>query len=239
MEKLDSETTIFSSSTASSLAPLFQLQENDLFFQVPSLEGQKTGWFYDQRQNRRFAAELAARLNRPTVLDAFCYAGGFGIACAKAGASEVAFIDSSATALGLVGANLKLNNLCPDIAAYVQQDGLTAMEELKQSGRKFDLVCLDPPAFIKRKKDEEAGLTAYYKANELALDLLESGGFLITSSCSQHLERDALRRILSGISGRKHLSIQVIGEGRQGPDHPVHPAMPETNYLKTFFVRKG
>lgn len=238
LEKLDPETTTYSSPTASKLDASFHLRENDLLFEVPSLEGQKTGWFYDQRRNRRFAADLTAKLNHPKVLDAFCYAGGFGIACASAGASAVTFIDSSSTALAMVAANLKLNNLPHDIADYLQQEGLTAMEELKKSGRKFDLVCLDPPAFIKRKKDEEAGLTAYYKANELALDLLEPGGFLITSSCSQHLERDALRRILSGISGRKHLPIQIIGEGQQGPDHPVHPAMPETNYLKTFFVRK-
>lgn len=240
LEKLDSEITTYSSLTASKLAPFFQLRENDLLFEVPSLEGQKTGWFYDQRRNRRFAAELTAKLNRPKVLDAFCYAGGFGVGCANAGASEVTFIDSSATALGLVAANIELNNLGQNITTdYLQQDCITAMETLKKSGRKFDLVCLDPPAFIKRKKDEEAGLTAYYKANELALDLLEPGGFLITSSCSQHLERDALRRILSGISGRNHFPIQIIGEGQQGPDHPVHPAMPETNYLKTFFVRKG
>ena len=225
-----------------SLPASLNLEENGLLYTVPSQTGQKTGWFYDQRNNRKmamqFAQGLAKNNNNLKVLDAFCYAGGFGVAAAAGGAKEVTFLDSSENALQLAAHNLQQNKFeHAPVFNCIQNDALNALENIREEGSKFNLVCLDPPAFIKRKKDEEAGLAAYYRANELGLALVEEGGFFITSSCSQHLDREALRRILVKIAARRKLGIQIIAQGRQGEDHPVHPAMPETEYLKTFFVR--
>ena len=229
-------------STPAATPSSMTVEENGLFYTVPSQTGQKTGWFYDQRDNRKLTMSIAAGLAQNNknlkVLDAFCYAGGFGAAAAAAGAKEITFLDSSESALEFAARNLEQNKFAHNPSfTGIQNDALNALEALREAGNKFNIVCLDPPAFIKRKKDEEAGLAAYYRANELGLSLVEEGGYFITSSCSQHLERESLRRILVKIAARRKLNIQIIGQGRQGADHPVHPAMPETEYLKSFFVR--
>ena len=232
----------FCGSSQESAPASLNLEENGLAYTVPSQTGQKTGWFYDQRDNRKITMHIAQGLtknnNTVKVLDAFCYAGGFGVAAAAGGAKEITFLDASENALELAAHNLQQNKFehAPSFNC-IQSDALNALESIAETGAKFNLVCLDPPAFIKRKKDDEAGLAAYYRANELGLALVEEGGFFITSSCSQHLDREALRRILVKIAARRKLGIQIIAQGRQGADHPVHPAMPETEYLKTFFVR--
>ena len=229
-------------STPAATPSSMTVEENGLFYTVPSQTGQKSGWFYDQRDNRKLTMSIAAGLAQNNknlkVLDAFCYAGGFGVAAAAAGAKEITFLDSSESALEFAARNLEQNKFAHNPSfTGIQNDALNALEALREAGNKFNIVCLDPPAFIKRKKDEEAGLAAYYRANELGLSLVEEGGYFITSSCSQHLERESLRRILVKIAARRKLNIQIIGQGRQGADHPVHPAMPETEYLKSFFVR--
>ena len=242
LENLNQEIDNTTSALQASLPASLNLEENGLAYTVPSQTGQKTGWFYDQRDNRKIAMHIALGLskenNKVKVLDAFCYAGGFGVAAAAGGAKEITFLDASETALELAAHNMQQNKFehTPTFKC-IQSDALNALESIAETSTKFNLVCLDPPAFIKRKKDEEAGLAAYYRANELGLALVEEGGFFITSSCSQHLEREALRRILVKIAARRKLGIQIIAQGRQGADHPVHPAMPETEYLKTLFIR--
>ena len=222
-----------------------ELEENGLRYTVSGTDGQKTGWFYDQRENRSLTRKLAAGLarcgqSRLRVLDAFCYAGGFGVAAASGGAAEVTFLDASRQALDFAMHNLEQNRLPhAPVARCLEGDALTELAHLAGNGESFDLVCLDPPAFIKRKKDEEAGLAAYYRANELGLSLVRPGGFYVSSSCSQHLEAGSLRRILQRAAARLQRPIQILATGRQGPDHPTHPAMPETEYLKTFFLRAG
>ncbi|HIU18083.1 MAG TPA: class I SAM-dependent rRNA methyltransferase [Candidatus Avidesulfovibrio excrementigallinarum] len=212
-----------------------ELVENGVTFRAPMAPeqgGQKTGWFYDQRFNRLEAARHAG----PRVLDAFCYAGGFGVMAARGGAREVTFLDASSAALDAAGANL--HRTAPEAGVErLHGDALTLLAELRDAGRRFDLVCLDPPAFIKRRKDAAQGLAAYRRVNDLGLQLLEDGGTLITCSCSHHLETDTLQHLLTQSLARRGLFGQLVRKGYQGPDHPVHPAMPETAYLKALTLR--
>ena len=207
--------------------------ESGASFTVSLTEGQKTGWFYDQRPNRLEAARYA---QGGTVLDAFCYAGAFGVMAARNGATSVTFLDASRQALDLAQKNLSAN--APDCPGdIVAGDALDTLAGLREEGRRFNVVCLDPPAFIKRKKDAEQGLRAYRRVNDLGLQLVEDGGILISCSCSHHLEAETLRRLIAQAASRRGLHAQVLYQGFQGPDHPIHPAMPETAYLKVFALR--
>ncbi|MFV0421902.1 class I SAM-dependent rRNA methyltransferase [Oleidesulfovibrio sp.] len=210
-----------------------EIEENGVRFLAPLTEGQKTGWFYDQRINRRDFASFA---KGKRVLDAFCYAGGFGVTAAAAGAEQTTFLDASPLALETAEANARLNNVSGSIKT-VEGDALETLTKLRDQGRRYDVICVDPPAFIKRRKHQKQGLKAYHKVNELAMELVEDGGIVMSCSCSQHLSADDLRRVLNHAAGKTDTRIQTLIHGHQGPDHPVHPAMPETNYLKTFTVR--
>jgi 23S rRNA (cytosine1962-C5)-methyltransferase len=210
------------------------LRENGVRFHVPILAGQKTGWFYDHRMNRdRLRRYVPGR----RVLDVFSSVGGWGVQAATFGAAEVMCVDSSAPALVGVTDNADLNAVADRV--YTNHgDAFEVLQRLAAAGERFDVVILDPPAFIKRKKDLKEGEQAYRRLNKLGLDLLApAGGMLVSASCSFHMSRDSLlRAVLWGAehSGRE---VQIVEEGHQGPDHPVHPAIPETNYLKAFFAR--
>lgn len=209
------------------------IEENGVKFEVPMIEGQKTGWFYDQRTNRR---DFASFCNGKRVLDAFCYAGSFGCNAVKAGAKEVTFLDASKIALEAAVHNAGLNG-SPDKVDTVYGDALDTLQELKDSGAQFDVICVDPPAFIKRKKAFKEGLSAYQRVNKLAMDLVVDGGIVTSCSCSQHLSAQDLNRVLLHAASKSKTRIQTLIQGHQGPDHPVHPAMPETHYLKSYTVR--
>lgn len=209
--------------------------ENGCRFRAPCATGQKTGWFYDQRGNRREAARYAQGAD---VLDIFCYAGGFGVTAAAAGAKSVTFLDASPQALALARENAAVN--APDCpAATICGDAFQQLNELYEEGRRFSLICLDPPAFIKRRKDVAQGLAAYRKINALALRLLTPGGIVASSSCSHHLPAEALRGCVAQAAARRRLHARLLFAGGQGPDHPVHSAMPETAYLKCFIAQVG
>ncbi len=211
------------------------LVENGVHFTAPLTEGQKTGWFYDQRVNR---ADFARFCTGKRVLDAFCYAGSFGCNAVWAGASEVTFLDASQTALDYAVRNAAQNT--PEAGCSVDTivgDALDTLQQLKDSGRRFDVICVDPPAFIKRKKAYHDGLAAYQRVNRLAMELVEDGGIVMSCSCSQHLSAEDLNRTLLHAASKSGAHIQTLIQGHQGPDHPVHPAMPETHYLKSFCVR--
>ncbi|MEI8298127.1 MAG: class I SAM-dependent rRNA methyltransferase [Pseudomonadota bacterium] len=207
------------------------VREQGLSFTAPLAAGQKTGWFYDQAANRRQFLPLIKGAAR--VLDVFSYAGGWAVAAARDGA-EVTCIDSSAGALEAAERNAAANGVS---IRTIKDDAFTALEALHAAGEKFDAVIIDPPAFIKRRKDAPKGEAAYKRINQLAMQLLPRDGLLVSCSCSYHLESDALLDAIQR-SGR-HLSrfVQVLASGGQSPDHPVHPAIPETRYLKAFLCR--
>lgn len=212
---------------------LLRLEENGVLFEVPAMEGQKTGWFYDHRGSR---AHLQTLVKDKSVLDVFSYAGGWGVQAAAAGATDVTCIDSSEKAIDFVHHNAGLNQVDDKITS-IHGDATAALQGLRDERKKYDIIVLDPPAFIKRKKDRSSGTTAYQRLNQKALQCLNRDGILISASCSFHLRREELMEILLKASRHVDRSLQIIGQGYQGPDHPIHPAIPETEYLKTFFAR--
>lgn len=209
------------------------LEENGVRFEAPIIEGQKTGWFYDHRFNR---AHLMPYVKEKRVLDLFSYIGGWGIQAATYGAREVTCIDSSSFALDGVERNATLNNVAEKITC-IEGDVFEAMKELKANNDKFDIIIADPPAFIKRKKDFKNGQAAYHRLNELAVRLLEKDGLLVSASCSMHLAEETLVDIVQGAARHNDRFAQIIELGGQGPDHPVHPAIVETRYIKSLFCR--
>ncbi len=209
------------------------LEENGVKFEAPVLEGQKTGWFFDHRMNR---ARLAPYVKGKRVLDLFSYVGGWGVQAAAFGASEVMCVDASGFALDGVERNAALNGVGEKLTC-VEGDVFAALRELKAADERFDVVIADPPAFIKRKKDLKNGEAAYRRLNETAMRMLNKDGILVSASCSMHLPEDDLQNILLGSARHLDRNIQLIERGGQGPDHPVHPAIPETRYIKSLICR--
>ncbi|MBB3142312.1 class I SAM-dependent rRNA methyltransferase [Halomonas organivorans] len=210
-----------------------ELEENGVRFVAPVLDGQKTGWFYDHRVNR---AWLNQQVAGKRVLDLFSYVGGWGVQAAASGASEVLCVDASAPALERVADNAALNGLHEQVAVG-EGDAFEALAALKADGEQFDVVILDPPAFIKKRKDIPAGERAYGKLNREAMRLLGRDGLLLSASCSMHLAPERLVDVVRGAARHQDRHAQLLFQGHQGPDHPVHPAIPETSYLKTLGVR--
>ncbi len=210
------------------------LEENGVQFMAPVHQGQKTGWFYDHRMSR---ARLAPWVGGKTVLDVYSYIGGWGIQAAAFGATQVCCLDSSVQALEGVSTNAELNGL-QDRVSTLRGSAPETMATLRAEGRQFDVVILDPPAFIQRKKDLKKGINAYRRINELGLHLLRPGGLLVSGSCSMHLSRADLISAMQQAAVRAACQLRVVEQGAQGPDHPIHPAIPETEYLKAIFARK-
>ncbi|MDH3327178.1 MAG: class I SAM-dependent rRNA methyltransferase [Gammaproteobacteria bacterium] len=213
-------------------APVY-CEENDTRFLIDVMHGQKTGWFYDQRFNRKNTLDY---VKDKTVLDVFSYSGSWAVSAAKCGAQSVTAIDISQPALDSLIANAKENQVEGKVTA-ICDDAFNAMRELKKAGTQYDVVIIDPPAFIKRKKDLKEGLQAYQRANQIAMSLVKRGGLFISSSCSYHMSLSNLQNALLRSSRGIKRPLQIIQYGGQGPDHPIHPAIEETNYLKTIFAR--
>jgi 23S rRNA (cytosine1962-C5)-methyltransferase len=209
------------------------LEENGVKFAVPLHTGQKTGWFYDQRPNR---ARFRHYVKDARVLDVFSYLGAWGLQAAAAGAASVLCVDSSPKAVEGIRHNAGLNDFTANVAVE-REDAFDVLRRLRAARERFDVVVLDPPAFIKRKKDVKEGTLAYQRLNQMAMQVLSKDGILVSCSCSYHLHRDDLRDIL--LKGSRHIDrfLEIVEEGHQGPDHPMHPAIPETGYLKAFFAR--
>ena len=205
------------------------MREHGATFMADLHGGQKTGWYFDQAENRR---DLGRWVKGKRVLDVCCYAGGWAVQAARAGAAEVWAVDSSIPALDATVANATRNNV---EVTTVDGDAFDVLKALADNEEKFDVVMIDPPPFIKRKKDAAQGAEAYRRLNKLALSLLNSGGLLISSSCSQHFSADDLVGAIR--KGGSNKRLQILARGGQGPDHPIHPSMPETDYLHSFFVR--
>lgn len=212
-----------------------ELTENNCQFSVPVINGQKTGWFYDQYENRKHLAKYIQPNQQIKVLDVFCYIGSWGITAAKLGAKEVFCLDASESALQMVKQNSNLNHIT-EIVQTIHGDAFTKLKELISNKNTFELIIIDPPAFIKKQKDLKAGKDAYLRLHELAIQLLSSSGILISTSCSLHFSRDLLLDTmrLAALNCKKELHI--LEQLHQSPDHPIHPAIPETNYLKGFIA---
>ena len=204
-----------------------EVRENGLTYRVPVDGSQKTGWFFDHRESR---ASLRDWVDGARVLDLYTYLGGFALNAAAAGAREVVAVDSSEPALAAARANAEANGLA-DRVSFVRDDAVEAMRRMLEAGERFDVVVLDPPAFIKRKKDREAGLRHYELNNRLALRLLAPGGMLLSASCSQALGMEELVDTVRRAAPKGHPGLQLVGRLHQAADHPVSPAMPETDYL--------
>jgi 23S rRNA (cytosine1962-C5)-methyltransferase len=206
--------------------------ESGLTFTAPLARGQKTGWFYDQTANR---ARLARYIpGGARVLDVCSYAGAWAITALRAGAARACCVDSSQAALDFAQANAARNGLSVEV---LRADAFEALQALSAQGARFDVVVLDPPAFIKRKKDIPQGQAAYRKLNQLALGLLADEGMLVSCSCSYHLAPEELMSAIQSAARHSGRFVQILESGGQSPDHPVHPAIPETRYLKAFFCR--
>jgi 23S rRNA (cytosine1962-C5)-methyltransferase len=212
--------------------------EAGLHFQVPLTDGQKTGWFYDQWANRALLRSLLgsdrpARQNRGArVLDVCSYAGGWAVSALAAGASSALCVDSSASALEWAQRNARANGL---ELAVSRGDAFDVLAQLGKAGERFDVLVVDPPAFVKRRKDLPQGAAAYRKLNLLALQLAAENALLVSCSCSFHLPAEALPELLQSAAQHAGRTLRIIASGGQSPDHPVHPAMPETRYLKAVF----
>lgn len=209
------------------------LRENNLQFVADLAAGQKTGWFYDQRYNR---ATLAALCRDARVLDVYTHTGGFALNAAAAGAVQVMGIDASELALDCAAAAAKLNQL-DGRCVWNRGEAFALLADYAARGERFDVVIADPPAFIKSKKDLAAGARGYRKLTKLALALVKPGGFFFLASCSHHMELANLaEQIALGLhdSGRDGQVLQTLFAA---PDHPVHPMLPESAYLKGQLLR--
>lgn len=210
------------------------IEENGVRFSVPLWKGQKTGWFYDHRMNR---ARLKQYVKDRSVLDVFSYLGGWAVQAAAFGASHVDCIEVSTFAGESIRHNAELNQVANKISV-INEDAFVALKSLVQQQKTYDVIVLDPPAFVKRAKDHKEGLLAYQRINEMALKLLVPGGVLVTCSCSMHVSQDDFMQMLQRLAYRTQSTLQVLERGHQGPDHPLHISIPETDYLKAIFVRK-
>jgi 23S rRNA (cytosine1962-C5)-methyltransferase len=206
--------------------------ENNLRFVAPLHDGQKTGWFYDQAATRQRLVRYLWPGAR--VLDVCSYAGPWAVTALKNGAASATCVDASEAALSYAKRNAEANGVGVET---LRDDAFDALKTLHERGERFDVVVLDPPAFIKRKKDIPQGQAAYRKLNQLALGLMERDSLLVSCSCSYHLGTDELLGAIQAAARHTSRFVQVLELGGQSPDHPVHPAIPETRYLKALFCR--
>ena len=211
--------------------PRIVVDEDGARFLVDVLHGQKTGFFLDQREGR---ARVRALAEGRRVLNTFAYTGGFAIAAGLGGARQVVSVESSRPALELADAAWAENKLDPASAEFIQAD---VFEYLHGTRERFDLVVLDPPPFVRRRRDVDAGLRGYRDVNLQAFRHLAPGGWLFTSSCSQHLSRTAFREVVAAAAADAGRQPVIVAELGHPPDHPVAAAHPEGEYLKSLLLR--
>jgi 23S rRNA (cytosine1962-C5)-methyltransferase len=208
------------------------IEENGLRFLVQLTEGQKTGFYLDQRDNRQAVARLAAGRR---VLDAFCYSGGFGVAAGKTGAREVVGVDVSEAALALAVANYQLNGLPP--ATLLRGDVFNHLDALVSAGQRFGMIVLDPPKFARSQSALEDALRGYRRLQSQALRLLDEDGILVVCCCTGLITMDMLTDLLGQLAREERRTVQILERRGQAPDHPVSATCPESQYLKCLIVR--
>ena len=208
-----------------------EIRESGARFLVDMARGQKTGFFLDQR-DKRLALMRYSRGRR--VLNCFSYSGGFGVLALMGGAAHVTNVDSSASALELARENAELNGFGPDRSEFVEADARRHLEALKQG--QFDLIVLDPPAFIKDRRKKAEGIRGYRTINEAAMKALPDRGMLMTCSCSAHLRAEDFRHMVSECGGAARRTLQVVESFGHGSDHPVLVPYTEGEYLKCLLI---
>lgn len=214
---------------------LITVEENGIKYLANLSDGQKTGWFYDMRENRKIIAEY---VKYKTVLDCFCYTGGFGILAAKQGARTVTFVDSSEPALALAKKSAELNQL--ENLKYLEFKKNDVVEELQQlaaDGKKFDVILLDPPPYAKQKENKFAAESGYRKLVQQALPLINDNGILFLASCSANAPMQTLRKALGYAFAGFNMSYEILHQTHASFDHPVLPILPQTNYLSAITIR--
>lgn len=210
-----------------------EMEENGLRFRVSLCEGQKTGGFLDQKQNHLLLRGICAGKH---VLDCFCYTGGWAVHAGSFGAVSVLGVDISARAVGQAGSNAKLNKMS-DRVKFEECDAFERLRSLHQEGRRFGVIVMDPPAFVKSRKNIAEATKGYLTVNRRALELLEPGGYLITCSCSYHMGREAFRDMLVQAARLAKREVRLVETCSQAADHPVLLSFPESEYLKCFVLQ--
>ncbi|MCF8479286.1 MAG: class I SAM-dependent rRNA methyltransferase [Rhodospirillum sp.] len=205
------------------------VEENGFTYLADLLDGQKTGWFFDQRPNRAFVANLA---KGRSVLDAYTYAGGFGLLCLARGATAATLLDRSEHGLDLARRTAEAAGLA-DRLTTEKAEAFSALERMGNEKRTFGVVICDPPAFAKSRKDVAGAAKGYRKVARLAAPLVEPGGFLFLASCSHHMPTDRFQDESAKGIAQAGRTGRILRSGGAGPDHPIHPALPESAYLKT------
>lgn len=205
-----------------------QISDGKISYEIDFEKGHKTGFYFDQCDNRFFVEKL---VKDRKVLDAFCNSGGFGLHAVSAGASSITFVDSSKNEIENAKKNFLLNNFLTG-CEFVSADVFDFLEDAYKSGKKYDVVMVDPPAFAKNKKSLPPAKKGYEKLNRTAIQCIENGGYLVTSSCSYHLKNEEFISIVSAAATKAGREIQLIHFNRASLDHPQLPAMEETSYLK-------
>jgi 23S rRNA (cytosine1962-C5)-methyltransferase len=211
------------------------IRENSVKFLVDLYAGQKTGFFLDQRDNRRLVGELAKGRE---VLNCYCYTGGFSVNAALGGAAQVTSIDTDEDAIALCRKNFKENGLTAEAHDFLASDVPETLKTFADQGRLFDLVILDPPAFAKSQKAVEAAVAGYASLNRIALSVLKDGGLLCTGSCTARVSAEQFFEAVKEAAFKAEVDLQLVHQRFQPPDHPVLMQFPQGRYLKFFVLRR-
>jgi len=213
------------------------INDGSIKFKINFEKGHKTGFYYDQSDNRFFLKKIAKDKN---ILDGFCNSGGFGLHAIQAGAKSVTFLDSSAFEIENVKYNYELNQLDSSVD-YIVDDVFIYLEKMMADQKKYDIIVIDPPAFAKSKKNLSKAKKGYEKLNKLAIQCINDNGYLVSSSCSHHLKKDDFIQIINSAAAKSGKILQLIHYNSASLDHPQIPSMEETTYLKfaVFKVRKN
>jgi 23S rRNA (cytosine1962-C5)-methyltransferase len=211
------------------------IAENGIRYAVDIKHGHKTGFYIDQRDNRRLVMEHAAGRD---VLNCFCYTGGFSLAALKGGANSVMSIDSSGEALAVGKRNMELNGFDPARAEWRDADVFKMLRTLREQGKSFDLIVLDPPKFASSPEHADRAARAYKDINLLGLQLLREGGLLFTYSCSGAISADLFQKIVAGAANDAKVDARILRRLSAGADHPMTTSFPEGEYLKGLLLQK-
>ncbi len=212
------------------------IYEHGMKILVDVRRGQKTGFFLDQRENRRLVRELSR--DRGDALNLFSYTGGFSVAAALGGAKHVVSVDVDRDAIALAREVFRANGLDPADHAFASEDAFEILARYKKEGRRFDVVVCDPPAFAKSQKAVDSALAGYASLNRAALSVLAPGGLLFTASCSARVSAEQFSDAVKEAAYKTRVELQIVAETRQPPDHPISPQFREGRYLKAIVLRR-